>query len=76
METTFDAASAAYAEAVKAADTAADAADYAYAAEMDDFVDEETASDAAYIAVYLRNEAKAAADYAAVVANEWLDAIA
>ena len=67
--TFVDAAFAAYAVSIKAADTAAEAADYAYALSSDDFVDDRAVSDAAYIAAYLKKEAaKAAADYAAALA--------
>jgi hypothetical protein len=64
----FDDVSAAYAEMIKAMDTANEAADYA--ASIENFVDDETANDAAYTAAYLKSEAKkATANYASIVAK-------
>jgi hypothetical protein len=64
----FNDVSAAYAEMIKATDTAAEAADYANS--IENFVDDETANDAAYTAAYLKSEAKkATANYASIVAK-------
>jgi len=64
----FNDVSAAYAEMIKARDTANEAADYA--ASIVNFVDNETADDANYTAYYLKREAKkAAADYATIVSK-------
>ena len=64
----FNDVSAAYAEMIKTTDTALEAADYANS--IANFVDDETAKDAAYTAAYLKREAKkVTADYAAIVAK-------